>query len=183
MEGYFKSLAESFAQLPSKAQELWFDFLMTGSEQGAVRFANEYGFDSIGESPIEKLFYFAFSLYRFVKGNADREFEKYLCIESQYEIQRTTGKKYFADFYLTHEYMESEKHGLIIECDGHDFHEKTKQQVVYRNNRDLELKKMGYDILHFSGSQIYQNPIKCASDVYNYFREYADINMEQESVI
>lgn len=57
---------------------------------------------------------------------------------------------------------------VLVECDGHDFHEKTKAQVEYRNKRDLELKKAGYDILHFSGSQIYKDPIKCANEIIDY---------------
>ena len=57
---------------------------------------------------------------------------------------------------------------MLVECDGHDFHEKTKEQVEKDNEREYELKMAVYEILRFSGSQIYNNPFKCANDVYDY---------------
>lgn len=59
---------------------------------------------------------------------------------------------------------------LAIECDGHDFHEKTKAQVVKRNQRDMSLKKSGIDVIHFSGSQIYSDPFGCARELIDYIK-------------
>lgn len=56
----------------------------------------------------------------------------------------------------------------MIECDGHEFHEKTKEQVIYDNEREYKLKSAGYDVLHFSGSEIYNNPYECAEKTLNY---------------
>ncbi len=52
---------------------------------------------------------------------------------------------------------------LIIECDGHDFHEKTRQQVRRDKARDRNLKSCGYEIFHFAGSEIWNNPIAYAA--------------------
>ena len=57
---------------------------------------------------------------------------------------------------------------LIVECDGHEFHEKTKDQVEKRNKRDYNLKMQGFDILHFSGSEIYKDPVGCARKCIDY---------------
>ena len=84
------------------------------------------------------------------------------------------GKTYFADFLIDPmrtgwvTYENNDIYRLVIECDGHDFHEKTKAQVEKRNQRDMDLKSAGYDVLHFSGSQIYKDPDKCAEDVFEY---------------
>lgn len=43
---------------------------------------------------------------------------------------------------------------FIIECDGHDFHEKTKEQVAYDKQRERYLVSKGYKVLRFSGSEI-----------------------------
>jgi very-short-patch-repair endonuclease len=41
---------------------------------------------------------------------------------------------------------------LVVECDGHDFHEKTKQQVTKDNRRERELQIAGWHVFRFSGS-------------------------------
>ncbi len=54
---------------------------------------------------------------------------------------------------------------LLVEVDGHAFHEKTKEQVAYRNERDRALQLAGYDVLHFSYSELTQRPSQCIDDV------------------
>lgn len=77
-----------------------------------------------------------------------------------------------ADDYLTKLILGKEirnyNYKLIIECDGYEFHQKTRQQVQKDNEREYDLKMAGYEILRFSGSQIYNEPLKCAEDTYNY---------------
>lgn len=50
---------------------------------------------------------------------------------------------------------------LCIELDGHDFHERTKEQVAYRNQRDRDLSAAGWQVLHFSGTEFHRDPEKC----------------------
>ena|SRR3990167_5083914 len=54
---------------------------------------------------------------------------------------------------------------IVVECDGHDFHEKTKEQARRDKSRDRELVKLGFTILHYTGSEIYNNPEKCYQDI------------------
>lgn len=51
---------------------------------------------------------------------------------------------------------------LIIECDGHEFHEKTKEQAKRDKKRDRFLQKKGYTIFHYTGSEIYNDSVKLA---------------------
>lgn len=51
---------------------------------------------------------------------------------------------------------------MVIECDGHDFHEKTKEQAKRDKSRDRTLQQVGYKIYHFTGSEIYQDNMRCA---------------------
>lgn len=46
----------------------------------------------------------------------------------------------------------------IIECDGHDFHEKTKEQAQRDKARDRYLTGRGFRVLRFTGSEIYRDP-------------------------
>lgn len=57
------------------------------------------------------------------------------------------------------------KHSAIVECDGHDFHERTKHQASEDKKRDRKLQGMGYNVLRFTGSDIWKDPTQCAQDV------------------
>lgn len=54
---------------------------------------------------------------------------------------------------------------LIIECDGHDFHEKTKDQVAADQSFNNFLTLSGEQFLRFTGSQIFNSPMSCANDI------------------
>lgn len=55
--------------------------------------------------------------------------------------------------------------GVAIECDGHAFHEKTKEQASRDKKRDREILKAGFPVVRFSGSDIFKSPEDCASQV------------------
>lgn len=55
--------------------------------------------------------------------------------------------------------------GIAIELDGHDFHERTKSQVIDRNERDRGLQATGWTVFHFSGTELYRDPEKCLTEV------------------
>lgn len=54
---------------------------------------------------------------------------------------------------------------LAVECDGHDFHEKTKEQAQRDKARDRWLMSRGWPVIRFTGSEIYADAEKCAYDV------------------
>lgn len=93
-----------------------------------------------------------------------------------------SGKKYCIDFefnandYLTHpdfeDKIKNKDYKLAIECDGYEFHQKTKEQVQKDNEREFALKMAGYDVIRFSGTQIYKEPLKCAINTYNYILKH-----------
>lgn len=55
---------------------------------------------------------------------------------------------------------------VAIECDGHDFHEKTKHQAARDKFRDRFLTASGYTVLRFTGSEIWNAPLTCGLDAY-----------------
>ena len=65
---------------------------------------------------------------------------------------------------------------LVVECDGHEFHERTKEQAQRDKSRDREIMAAGFRTLRFTGSEIYRNAEKCALEVDAMF-----IAMEVES--
>jgi hypothetical protein len=54
---------------------------------------------------------------------------------------------------------------LAVECDGHDFHERTKQQAKRDRARDRALQERGYSVFRFTGSEIWNDPCKCVDQI------------------
>lgn len=54
---------------------------------------------------------------------------------------------------------------ILVECDGHEFHERTKEQASRDKSRDRELHSAGFLVLRFSGSEIWEDPYKCATQI------------------
>jgi very-short-patch-repair endonuclease len=71
---------------------------------------------------------------------------------------------YRADFLLWFEYGKTVA-GVVVECDGHDFHERTKEQASRDKKRDREILKAGFPVVRFTGSDIYKSPSDCAEQV------------------
>lgn len=72
---------------------------------------------------------------------------------------------YRADF-LIHIQTSHSPEWLVIECDGHEFHERTKQQAAYDRQRDREMLSMGVFVIRFTGSEIHNYPSKCGQEVW-----------------
>lgn len=57
------------------------------------------------------------------------------------------------------------REGVVIECDGHEFHERTKQQAERDKRRDRAIVAAGFPVLRFTGSEIVRDPAACAEEV------------------
>ena len=118
------------------------------------------------ESPIEQLLSLALeelnikSIYKF------NPYIDVIEIEKQKEII-CEDKKYRVDFLIPVIYKNQENKSFVIECDGHEFHQKTKEQVERDNTRMRNLQKSGYEVIRFSGTEIWHRPYKCANEVLN----------------
>lgn len=60
--------------------------------------------------------------------------------------------------------VESNKK-IVIECDGHNFHERTKEQAQRDKKRDRDLQSSGYSVFRFTGSELWRDPEKCANEI------------------
>lgn len=68
------------------------------------------------------------------------------------------------DFLIGMEVERGRPRFLVVECDGHEFHERTKEQAAKDRSRDRRLQDAGYRIHRYTGSEIYRDPLKCAGD-------------------
>ncbi len=60
---------------------------------------------------------------------------------------------------------------LVVECDGHDFHEKTKEQARKDKKRDRELQKLGFRLFRYTGSEVWADPIAVATEALDTLRQ------------
>jgi hypothetical protein len=100
-------------------------------------------------SPIEQVIYYFLQREReklkAILGNH--------AIHPQYPIYRSDGDRnpcYFLDFLIR---CCNRDVGYAIECDGHDWHEKTREQA--RRDR----------VIRFTGSEIMKDPSKCVDEI------------------
>ena len=121
------------------------------------------------ESPIEQALYLAFInsgyktyLYRYAKRVVGCDTVAFLP-QHPIEIQ---GKTYRPDFLLSMWLPDDSTLHIAIECDGHDFHEKTKEQAKRDRQRERALTADGYIVVRFTGSEIFNDPYKCAEEIY-----------------
>ncbi len=62
---------------------------------------------------------------------------------------------------------------IAVELDGHDFHERTKQQAARDKSRDRTLSASGWTCLRFTGSEVYADPSECVRQVEHFLIEDA----------
>lgn len=61
-----------------------------------------------------------------------------------------------------------------IECDGHDYHERTKQQASRDKKRDRFLIGKNIPTLRFTGSDLYNNSEECLEEITDYLCNQID---------
>lgn len=100
--------------------------------------------------------------------------KKHFWVHNQYSIV-ANGNKYRVDFLICEVGTEGNTDllQLVIECDGHDFHEKTKLQAQRDKKRDRDLQLAGYRVLRFTGSEIFKEPRKCANEVAAFLENFS----------
>lgn len=129
---------------------------------------------SESQSPIEKLFAIEFN--KFLKRNRLYSLLDVFQFDQQYPIETEDpieSKNYIVDFLITcSDYKREIDCKFAIECDGHEFHEKTKEQVAKDRERDRLLLEEGIITIRFTGSEIVSNPPECARQAVRIIDKY-----------
>jgi very-short-patch-repair endonuclease len=71
-------------------------------------------------------------------------------------------KRYRLDFAIID---AAESLYLAVEVDGHQWHEATPHQVQSDKSRDRKLTAAGWQVLRFTGSEVYRNAAACVREV------------------
>lgn len=123
-------------------------------------------------SPIEDLFFIAcqvlcVSEYIYVNPEAITNESGEPCRGHGVFISpQVKAGKFTVDFVVSQNgLMQNDCSGIVVELDGHDFHDKDKTQRAYEKARDRFLVKSGYKVLHFTGSEVVADPYRVAFEV------------------
>ncbi|MEB3309581.1 MAG: DUF559 domain-containing protein [Snowella sp.] len=143
---------------------------------------------TVCESPIEEMMLCALCIVCHENAESVRyrvhehEFGDLEQILDSFQIEpQAVIEKYRVDFRLTYSaYIRDEPQGssfqwrsqaVIIECDGHAFHEKTPNQAQRDKERDRHLQKLGYKVFHYTGREIWRDIFKCAHEAVKSIQE------------
>lgn len=160
---------------PEKAKQM----VLAAAEEEAARFIEGFGpIRDKCESPIEEILmaalYVASSVIEvplhFMMGDTPSPpaFDTTAFIYQQVSVGR-----YRVDILIVDQTLPFDRgppRMMVIECDGHDFHERTKDQARRDKQRDRFLQSKGFKVLRFTGSEIWADPDKCADEIINELR-------------
>lgn len=144
----------------------------------------ELEIDEVITSPIEKMLYIAIKRAQYLSLIGDPLMNYQLDINPQPEI-KIDKKSYRPDFLLTMsqavkieniQYVRS--YECYIECDGHNYHERTKAQAKNDRTKDRDFMKEGLQLIRYTGSEIYNDAFSCAMEIENFMFK----NLEQQSL-
>lgn len=94
------------------------------------------------KSPLEKLLLLHLYAYR--------QDEDFPFVEVAYQYEEPP---FFIDIAL----ITKSNRRVALEADGHDFHEKSTQQVAHDRRRDRALQLRGWYVARFTGSEIHKS--------------------------
>lgn len=157
---------KNFLKICHKAQYLIFSSL---KNPRTSHFFVVFGVDDIVPelTPVEQIFYIANQLNEINFG------EGVLELDCQKEIV-VGNKKYRVDFIIEYIFKDNVDYKLekplVIEIDGKDYHS-SNEQMNYDYERENNLKLAGYDVIRFTGSQVYRNSRRCIKQVFEYIEK------------
>lgn len=104
------------------------------------------------------------------------------CFTTHFSPQVVVGN-YRVDFLFAIPMLRNRVTLLAVECDGHDFHEKTKEQAARDKARDRDLTELGIRVIRFTGSEIWRDPVRCAADVMRIARTMQIAGWQSEAAV
>jgi very-short-patch-repair endonuclease len=108
------------------------------------------------QSPIERML----GVHLFIEAHGGIR----LRIKPQAELD-IDGHRYVADFLIGIGLLKSR---LVVECDGHEFHERTKEQAAHDRSRDRAMLAAGYTVMRFTGTEIHADVLRCFNEIINF---------------
>ena len=94
-----------------------------------------------------------------------------LCLQIEAQPKDNVFNGYIPDFAI---FINGLYKGFIIEIDGHEWHEKTKEQARADKEKERMYLKNGFIPVRFTGSEVYHNTKKCVDELFEIIVANAD---------
>lgn len=127
------------------------------------------------ESPIERLLLAQLYIHAKIIGYPGLHFcmtetprDEASFDEAAFVYQQVRIDRYRVDFLIHDATLPLElgaPRWMVVECDGHDFHERTKEQARRDKQRDRFFQSKGYRVLRFTGSELYADAEACVDEI------------------
>jgi len=101
-----------------------------------------------------------------VRAGMHREERAYAPTQISLCHQHVMGP-YHADLFVTGYDCGNRVDSVAVEVDGHDFHEKTKEQASRDKERDRAIQKFNCKVFRYSGADVFADPFRCALEIVN----------------
>ena len=85
---------------------------------------------------------------------------------------------YRTDFAFRTSYDGMEKF-LVVECDGHDFHDRTKELASRDRARDRALLEAGIPVMRFTGADVWADAMGCVETINDQLHRHAEEMIER----
>jgi len=138
--------------------------------------ANQLDYYYAAESPIEALFAGALAILvpSLDEYAAPQLWPGWFAVDQQFQFGN-----YHVDVCLCAEInladgKQSHTPIVAVECDGHQFHERTKEQAARDKKRDRWFAQQGICLFRFTGSEIFKSPFECAFEVIRHVQTIVD---------
>src|SRR6266508_472097 len=92
----------------------------------------------------------------------------YVTLQTSFREIKIDGKFIRPDMFIWK--PSDENYNLVVECDGFQFHS-GKGSFISDRKRDRHLRSLGFDILRFSGSEIYNDPVRMGKELFEYLQK------------
>lgn len=92
----------------------------------------------------------------------------HITVQPNFSEIKVDGKSARPDIYF---WIPSKPNvNVIVECDGFQFHS-SKSSFINDRKRDRILKNKGYDVLRFSGTEIFNDPIHIPFEIFSFLKK------------
>lgn len=197
MNGWEEANLETISSYRKKIADVWICDLIGFESDTIIRdygcdspvLSNRSTYDIKDISPIELKFFIAMVYFMETYGSfvcseiaedgfyTERHGKRFRIYSSPFtrkseawlyvKYQEPVGK-YRIDFMLELCIDKLDKIQIALELDGHDFHEKTKQQASHDRKRDRDLLSVGISTIRFTGSDIHNDVEGCVKYTLSY---------------
>lgn len=147
-------------------RNFWQHFVDNAEE---TAYSIEKDMQGLLESPIETTLAVAFHMSLRLLGHPTTNVQNYAMRPSKVRsvwvlAPQQTIQTYRVDMILGW-WLDDEFECVAVECDGHAYHERTKEQASHDRRKDRDLQTVFKRVMRFTGSDIHRNAFECATEI------------------